>query len=526
MSSINVGIIAAYFAAMALMGTYFARRAKSTENYFVGGRAYPGWLIGVSLFGATISSITFIAYPADAYKTGYLRYLICIMLPVGVFIATRWFVPFFRRGKITSVFEYLEGRFGPRTRTYGATVFIIAQCIRLAMIQYLTALLMHTVTGWSPTTCILIGSMVTAYYTIAGGIEAVIWTDFVQSLILTLGGLLILGTIVWRLPEGLSQLFAVGAEHGKFALTEYDAATQTLEPVPWGLALSHKTVLMLLIVGLFQWLAEYSTNQENIQKYCAARTARDARRAMWICCIMCVPTWLYFMFIGTGLFAFYHIFPEPAAADMLTGAQKTEGILPHFINTQLPTGFSGIVVAAVLAAAMSSMSSAMNSISAVAITDFYKRRWAPGRTDRHYVRAAKLATLASSLIMVGGAFWLLAAEQKTLQDLWTELQSIAAGGLLGLYMLGFFTTRGDGRAVGIGIAFAVLFSALISLHGLGALPQALSTWIDARFDGYYTGIIGNLVMFTVGYTLSRLLPHRPRNLRNLTIWTQDDTPLD
>ncbi|MCL4218431.1 MAG: sodium:solute symporter, partial [Candidatus Hydrogenedentes bacterium] len=216
----DLGVLVVYFGAMLAMGWHFARRAKSTEQYFVGGRAYPGWLIGISLFGATISSITFVAYPADAFKTAYVRYLICIMLPVGVLIASYFFVPFFRRGKITSVFEYLEGRFGPGTRLYGASVFILAQCIRISMIQYLVALLMDRLTGWGVPACILLGATITAYYTVAGGIEAVIWTDFVQSIILMLGGLLILGTIVYKLPGGLSQIFSVGWADGKFGLSQ------------------------------------------------------------------------------------------------------------------------------------------------------------------------------------------------------------------------------------------------------------------------------------------------------------------
>ncbi|HPC14800.1 MAG TPA: sodium/solute symporter [Candidatus Hydrogenedentes bacterium] len=523
--AIDSVIIVAYFAAMSAMGWYFGRRAKSTEQYFVAGRSYPGWILGVSLFGATISSITFVAYPADAFKTAYLRYLLCIMLPVGVLIASRLFVPFFRRGHVTSVFEYLEGRFGPRTRTYGASVFILAQCIRISLIQYLVALLMHRITGWSVPTCILAGGVVTAYYTVVGGIEAVIWTDFLQSAILTMGGLLILGTIVWKLPGGMGQMFSTAWAEGKFSFSEL-GAEGSLTPIPWGLSLSHKTVVMLLIVGLFQWLAEYSTNQEVIQKYCASKTAKDARQAMWLCCLFSVPTWGYFMLVGTGLFVFYRVFPDPAAADMLHGARKAEEILPYFITTQLPAGLSGIVVAAVLAAAMSSMSSAMNSISAVAITDVYKRWFARERTERHFVIAAKSVTFASSLVMIGGAYWLFRSESKTLQDLSVELQAIVGGGLLGLYMLGFFTTHGDGRATGVGILFAVIFSAFISLAGLGWLPQGMTDALNAHFDSYYTGVVGNAVMFTVGFFLSRVLPRRERNLRNLTVWTQDATPLD
>ena len=144
---LDLAVIGLYFVAMGGMGWYFRRHSGTTEQYFVGGRGYPGWLLGVSLFGAAISSITFVGYPADAFKTAYLRYLICLMLPVGVFVVARWILPVFRRGRITSVFEYLEGRFGPRTRFYGASVFIIAQAMRISIIQYLVALLVHRITG-------------------------------------------------------------------------------------------------------------------------------------------------------------------------------------------------------------------------------------------------------------------------------------------------------------------------------------------------------------------------------------------
>ncbi len=523
-SILNLAVIAIYFTAMATMGWHFHRRTKSTEQYFVGGRAYPGWLLGFSLFGAAISPITFLGYPADAFKTAYLRYVICLTLPVGVFVVGRWILPVFRRGRITSVFEYLEGRYGPRTRLYGATVFIIAQAMRISIIMYLISLLVHRLTGWDVTVCILLAGGVTAYYTVVGGIEAVIWTDFVQSLILTSGGLLVLSIIIYKLPGGVGQVLSVGAADGKFMLGDLDPSDGKLHPAPLGLALSHKTLLMVVLVGIFQWLGEYTTNQEVVQKYCAAKSTNDARRALWISAWTCVPTWGYFLFVGTGLYVFYKVFPDAQVAEMLSGARKAEEVLPHFITTQLPTGLSGIVVAAVLASAMSSTSSAMNSISAVFMTDFYRRHLAAGRSDTHYVRVAKGCTLVSSLIMISGALVLVRSETKTLQHFYVEFTSIIAGGLLGLYLLGFLTTRGDGRAVGIGIAFAVGFSALVSFAGLGWLPQTLKHALESHFDGYYTGLASNVVMFLVGFTLARLLPPRRRDLRNLTLWTQDRTP--
>jgi SSS family solute:Na+ symporter len=309
-------------------------------------------------------------------------------------------------------------------------------------------------------------------------------------------------------------------------LGDLDLADGKLHPASWGLSLSHKTVLMLVLVGVFQWLGEYTTNQEVVQKYCAAKSTSDARQAMWISCWTCVPTWGYFLFLGTGLYVFYKVFPDPQVAEMLSGARKAEEVLPHFVSTQLPAGLSGIVVAAVLAAAMSSMSSAMNSMSAVFITDIYRRHLAASRGDGHYVRIAKFSTLVSSVVMIGGAWVLVRSETKTLQNFYVEFTSIIAGGLLGLYLLGLLTTRGDGRAVGLGIAFAVGFSTLISFASLGWLPAGFTHALESRFDNYYTGLASNVVMFVVGFTLAILLPARPRDLRNLTLWTLDKQTLD
>lgn len=529
-------VLVVYFLAMAAMGPIFARRGRSTEGYFLGNRSFPGWLIGLSMFATSISSITFVAYPADAYKTAYLRFLICLMLPLGVIIASFVFLPFFRRAHIVSAFEYLEGRFGPVTRVYAACAFIISQVIRLSLILYLVSLLVYEMTHLNPYTCVLIGGVVTSFYTILGGIEAVIWTDFIQSFLLWAGGFICLGLILYKIDGGLGTVLSVATADGKFMLGDLNTATGALEPAPWGFSLSQKTVVMLLLVGLCNWLTEYSSNQNVIQKYCASKNEKEARKAIWICCFCSVPTWAFFMFLGTSLYVFFKIHPDPDAAAMLSGAKKADQILPFFVIKYLPPGLSGLVIAGVLAAAMSSLSSSINAVSAVSVVDIYKRHIAKDRSDTHYVVVAKIIALICSILMVGGALFLMVSDSKTLQDTATKLSAIAGGGLLGLYCLGFLTRRGDGRAVFTGIVFTVLFSiwiAVIEMKWLTAerlmnwsCPEGLAHFLSKPMDTYYAGLAGNLLLFVIGYVIASLVVSKPRDLTNLTVWTRDNTPIE
>ena len=159
MRLIDLVVLVVYFLAMAAIGPIFARKNKTTDNYFLGGRSFPGWLIGLSMFATSISSITFVAYPGDAYKTAYLRFLLCLTLPVGIFIASKAFLPFYRRAQVTSAFEYLEVRFGAGTRVYAATAFLISQVTRLGLILYLVAILVQEMTGLRAEYCVLIGGI-------------------------------------------------------------------------------------------------------------------------------------------------------------------------------------------------------------------------------------------------------------------------------------------------------------------------------------------------------------------------------
>lgn len=512
-------VLVVYFGAMASLGPFFASRARTTEGYFLGDRSFPGWLVGFSMFATSISSMTFVAYPADAFRTAWYRMTPNYMLPIAVLIAAYFFLPFFRRNRITSAYEYLEGRFGPYTRLYAACAFILTQVIRVSMILYLVSILVHNVTGINPYVAIFIGGVVTAFYTVLGGIRAVLWTDFIQAMVLWVGGVISLGVIIYAIPGGLGQIFSEAWEAGKFSMSDLNAEGE-LEPVAWWPDFTDKTVSLLLIVGLSNWMAEYSSNQNVVQRYAASKSAYQARVAMWVCCVFSVPTWALFMFLGTALWVFYNHIPDPRALAMLAGEEgaRAEEILPHFVITQLPIGLTGLVIAGVLAAAMSSLSSSINSVSAVSLVDVYKRHIAADKSDRHYVIVAKLVSLTLGVVMIFGAALLWTFQSVTLQHTATILTALSAGGLLGLYLLGFFTKVGDDRSVLAGIACTLAFSLWMALANLGIVASPI--------HGYYPGVLGHILMFTVGFTVATLLPKRERDLHNLTVYTQDKAPLD
>ena len=251
---LDILVLLAYLVGMALMGIYFSRNNNSTEDYFVGSRSFQGWVIGLSLVGTSISSITFLAYPADAFNDR---------------MATIYPQPFFRYGKITSAYEYLEHRFGLPVRVYGSISFIAGQLVRVSIILYLISLVLYEITGLSSEICILIGGTFVAFYTVTGGIRAVIWTDVVQTIILVLGGVACLSIIIIKLPDGLSQIFRIASASNKISFSKL--VDGKLHPISWGISLTSKTGTMMLILGLTAWLTEYSGNQNVIQRYCTSK---------------------------------------------------------------------------------------------------------------------------------------------------------------------------------------------------------------------------------------------------------------
>lgn len=522
-TALDYAVLILYFGAMAALGPLFASKAKTTEGYFLGDRSFPGWLVGFSMFATSISSMTFMAYPGDAYKTAWYRMTLNLSLPLAILFATFFFLPFFRRAGTVSAYEYLEERFGKWTRLYAASAFIVGQAIRVSLILFLVSILIEKITGIDVYICILLGGIITSFYTILGGIRAVLWTDFIQACVLWVGGMISLIVIIHALPGGLGQVFSMASEAGKFAMADLNAEG-TMEAIQFSPDFTKKTVSLLLLVGLGNWLTEYSSNQNVIQRYAASKSAKQAKIAMWTCCIFSLPTWALFMFLGTALWVFFQVNPTPEAQAILTGegGAKAEDILPYFVINFLPKGMSGLVIAGVLAAAMSSLSSSINSVSAVSLVDIYKRHIAPEKTDGHYVVVAKLIGLGLAVFMIGGAIVLHKMQNTTLQDSATILTALTAGGLLGIYMLGFFTKTGNDTSILAGIICTMTFTLWMTLTSMGWIPESLR----APIHSYYAGILGHILMFVVGYGFGLFINAKTaRDLSNLTVWTQDKKPI-
>ena len=510
---IDLLVIMIYAALTLAIGLRFSKRNQTSERYFLGGRNFPGWAIGLSFIGSTISSITFIAYPADSFKTAWLRILPPLAFPLVTLLACYAFIPFFRRGTVHSAYHYLALRFGPSVSLYAATVYLAMQVTRAATITYLLAVLLASMTQLPVLACIVFAAGITAIYTIKGGFEAVVWTDVIQTVVLLAGAVACVGFIVHALPGGISQVFGEAWAANKLSLRDLNPATGLLEPVGSGFSLTEKTALMLVLVGVANYLAG-QLDQDSVQRWCSAKSDREARKAMYVLGLGAIPIWTGFMFLGTCLWVYYQQFPSPVADAVLAGTRKAEDILPHFIVTVLPHGLAGLVISAALAAAMASLSSCINAASMVWVNDIYRPHLVRDRVDRHYLTAGRVSSLAMAVLMSAGAWLFYLASTKTILDFILIVTALLGGGVSAAFVVGMFTRLGDARAVMTGVAATVLFTGYSVLVMFGILPRT--------FNAYYTSILANVIMFTTCVLAAWVFPRRGGSLFNLTVW--DRTP--
>lgn len=512
---IDLAVLIGYFVSMIVIGLVLSRRTKDTETYYLGNKSFPGWAIGISLIGTMISSLTFIAGPADSFKTAYLRSVPQFMVPLGAIIVAFFLVPVFRRG-VSSAYEYLDRRFGPAISGYAASMFLVAQLTKISMVAYLVSILFQFMTGLPFHACLLITAGITAIYTAKGGFTAVVWTDLVQTFILVIGAFVAIGFISQALPGGMSQIFQHGWELKKISFWDVNPATSQLEPVTWDLVFDRKSITALLIVGIISFLGN-NIDQKNVQRWCSTRTCRDAQAAVLIFGFGTVFVWTAFKFLGTALFVFFEQFPNIIPTEILQGTRKAEEIVPFFIVNYLPHGVAGIVIAGALAAAMATLSASINSSSMVWVRDLYGRFLVKNRPDTHYLRMGKATAWVAAVGMVVGASLVHAFSTQTMADLYMVLSSLIGSSLAGIFFLGIFTKRANALGVYCALVANFIVVGYIMAGNWGFLPESVRLPIYS----YYAGAIGNVTTFAVGYVVSVLSARAPKELRNLTVWTQD-----
>ncbi len=518
-TGLDWAVLAAYFALTMGMGFYFHRQSRSTEGFTAASRSLPGWACGLSIFGTYVSSISFLALPGKAYVSNWNPFAFSLSLPVATWAAVRYFLPYYRQTGEVSAYAHLEHRFGPWARIYASVFYLLTQLARMGAVMFLMALPLSILLGWDIRSIILVTGISVTLYSFAGGIVAVIWTDAMQSFVLIAGALTCAAAVLLGMPDGPGQLFEIAARHHKFSLGSF------------GLSVAEPTFWVVLLYGVAMNLQNFGIDQSYIQRYIASRSDREARKSVWLGGLLYVPVSAVFFFIGTGLFAYYQTHPEalrairlavaaqnlhggpggPSGAGLadvaarLTQADLGDKVFPHFIGTVLPAGVSGLVIAAIFAAAMSTISTCLNSSATLIMRDYYQRYVNRSASERQSMWVLYGATIAWGIL--GTALGLAMIRAKSVLDAWWTLSGIFSGGMLGLFLLGMVSRRARNPAAVTGVLAGICVFLWMTLS-LDATRTLLGWgWPDATrspLHEYLIPVAGTLTILLCGLLVTWL----------------------
>lgn len=483
---LNSLVIGVYFLLLVGMGWFFSKRQKTTNDYFRGGKRVPWWAVGMSIFGTALSAITFMAIPAKTYATEWsylwLNVGILAVAPVIVFLC----IPFYRKLDIYSAYEYLEKRFNVVARIIASASFILFQVGRMGVILFLPAIALNVVTGIDVLLCIALMGVFSLIYTMLGGIEAVIWTDALQVVVLLGGAFLAVIMISMGVEGGFFEIVSIGAAENKFHLG--DLSTDLQNPV----------LLTVVLAGIFAPLITYGTDQVMVQRYVTTATEKMAGKSVWTNAVLTIPATLIFFFVGTALFAYYKEHPL-LLNPTITGG---DAIFPWFMFSQMPDGVVGLLIAGLFAAAMSTLSSSMNSAATAYTVDMHFRLGISSKIDH-----LKLARIVTFILGVAGIMVGLLMATMDIVSLWDEFQRILGlilGGIGGLFFLGMTTKRANGIGAIIGLIGSIPIQIWVSQTGAVHLLLFTAT--------------GFISCFIIGYLASLFTPKDDKDITELTIY--------
>ena len=490
---IDTSIVVVYLSGVALLGVYFSRRQKTTEDYFLAARSVPGWVVAFSILGTICGSATFVGHPGNVFHDNMFLIPAHLIPLIVMLLLARRIVLFYRRSVRMTAYEYLEQRFGYPARAYGAATFLVSRVADVSVTYYFLALATALLTGWNVTGVILILGAVTVLYTLIGGIQAVVWTDVVQGIFLVGGGLLCILLILFGSDAGPSQILAAAWEGGKFEIDR------------WQWDATENNQWLLIIGSVFVWLQAFCCNQHNVQRYLLARSDREAVRGAVMGAAACVPVWLLFMLLGALLWSYYQFSAEAIPPEVMAVKDR---IVPYFVSTHFPAGLKGLVLAALIAAAMSSLDSDLNALATVVVNDFFGRL-RPRASDSRRLLVGRI-----SVIILGAASILLALQwtrigNASLVEFSLTMTMIFTGGILGLFALGMLFRWTLAKGAYLGILACLLFTGWATLTRL-RLPGSAEPILDlgsfnCTLSLWLTGVLGHFVLVSVAMAASLIL---------------------
>lgn len=474
---LNYLVLALYFVGMLLLGFYFMRRENSTDDFFKAGGRIPWWAAGISIFATTLSAITFIAIPAKSYAADWRMLIFNMAIIMVAPIVIRYFLPFFRRFNFDTAYHYLEARFNRSVRWLASALFVFFMVSRIAVVLFLPSLALNAITGFSVYWAIVIMGVVTIIYCTSGGIEAVVWGDVIQGFILVFGAFTALAFMLAGVDGGLSGFFEITSEHNKFHM--FDFRFDISQPVFW----------VVLIGGLANTLITYTSDQSVVQRYMTTRDEKATGQSIWLNGILSIPVSVIFFLLGTGLYAYYTSNPEQLAVVN----PNIDSVFPQFIVAQMPAGVAGVLIAAIFAAAMSTLSSNINSVSAVITSDFYKIM-ARKATVHKNMNVARWSGIIVGVLGIGMALVLATWNIASLWDQFNTFLGLLTSGLGAFFIMGIFFPRISGKAALMGV--------------LGGLIVLVIVKNNTVVSFLLYGFIGLVASVLFAYVLSLFFPNK------------------
>jgi SSS family solute:Na+ symporter len=498
MKALDLAIIFGYLIGIVLFGTWFARKQKTTSDYFLGDRSVPWWAVAASIVATETSTITFVSVPGIAFSRGgnfqFLQLVFGYLL--GRIVIALLFIPSYFRGELMTVYQLLDRRFGGKIKVLAASLFVVMRNIADGIRLLLTAIVLAAVyTSFQPAAnseVIIIGSVVLIgvamiVFTYFGGMEAVIWVEVIQLGIYIVGAIAAAVILTNSIEGGLTAAIATASQSNKFSLLDFSFnLTKTY------------TFWAGLIGGCFLTMSTHGTDQYLVQRYLCTDRPKRAAAALLTSGAIVLGQFIGFLFIGILLFAFYHPFTDPGYATATAASYPFSGgdrVFPDFITRHLPTGLSGLVVAAIFAAAMSS---SLNSIAATAVNDLYKPL-RPRMQDKHYLKVSHLLTLVWGIVQIGVAL-ILRNRNRSALDLALSIASLINGPILGAFLVGTFLKRVSQTP------------ALIAM--LVSLGTMLYIYFATRIAWTWYVFIGSVITFVIAWLASFAFAPAPASRRN------------